>query len=83
MTGEHGADGKLHEYGYPGDDRNLENARGDDFIGVQAYTRSFIGPGGPLPVRDDVETTLAGWEFHPPGPGLELRAARTRPWWMA
>jgi beta-glucosidase len=74
-TGEPGAEEKLREYGYPSDDWYLENARGDDFIGVQAYTRTFIGPDGPVPVRDDVETTLTGWEFYPPALGLGVRAA--------
>jgi beta-glucosidase len=74
-TGEPGADEKLREYAHPSDDWYLENARGDDFIGVQAYTRTFIGPDGPIPVRDDVETTLTGWEFFPPALELGVRAA--------
>nr|WP_243694836.1 family 1 glycosylhydrolase [Labedella populi] len=74
-TGEPGADEKLHEYGYPRDDWYLEAARGDDFVGVQAYTRTFIGSEGPLPVADDVETTLTGWEFFPPALELGVRSA--------
>ena len=53
------------EYGDPRDDWYLEQSAGDDFVGVQAYTRTFIGPEGPRPVADDVETTLTGWEFFP------------------
>ncbi len=74
-TGEPGADEKLREYGHPRDDWYLEAARGDDFVGVQAYTRTFIGPQGPLPVADDVETTLTGWEFFPPALELGVRSA--------
>ncbi|MDJ0339890.1 family 1 glycosylhydrolase [Cryobacterium sp. PH31-O1] len=74
-TGEPGADEKLREYAYPSDDWYLENARGDDFIGVQAYTRTFIGPDGPMKVRADVETTLTGWEYFPPALELGVRAA--------
>lgn len=74
-TGEPGADEKLREYGHPRDDWYLEAARGDDFVGVQAYTRTFIGPDGPLPVADDVETTLTGWEFFPPALELGVRSA--------
>lgn len=74
-TGEPGADEKLREYGHPRDDWYLEAARGDDFVGVQAYTRTFIGPEGPLPVADDVETTLTGWEFYPPALELGVRSA--------
>lgn len=50
-------------------------ARGDDFLGVQAYTRTFIGPEGPLPVEEGVETTLTGWEFFPEAAELGLRSA--------
>ncbi|TIH40974.1 glycoside hydrolase family 1 protein [Subtercola vilae] len=74
-TGEPGADETLRDYRYSSDDWYLENARGDDFVGVQAYTRTFIGPDGPLPVSDDVETTLTGWEFFPPALELGVRAA--------
>lgn len=74
-TGEAGADQRMRDYGYPRDDWYLEAARGDDFVGVQAYTRTFVGPEGPLPVADDVETTLTGWEFYPPALELGVRAA--------
>lgn len=74
-TGEPGADEKMVEYGYPRDDWYLEMSAGDDFVGVQAYTRTFIGPDGPIPVADDVETTLTGWEFFPPALELGVRSA--------
>lgn len=74
-TGEPGADQKLAEYGYPRDDWYLEQSAGDDFVGVQAYTRTFIGPDGPLPVSEDVETTLTGWEYFPQALELGVRSA--------
>lgn len=74
-TGEPGADEKLREYGYPRDDWYLEAARGDDFVGVQAYTRTFIGPDGPLPVAEGVEATLTGWEFYSPALEAGVRSA--------
>ncbi|MEV8308250.1 family 1 glycosylhydrolase [Streptomyces flavidovirens] len=43
----------------------LEAAKGDDFIGVQAYTRTVIGPDGPLPVPETAEQTLTDWECYP------------------
>jgi len=43
----------------------LEAARGDDFIGVQTYSRDLIGPEGLVPVPDGAETTLMGYEFYP------------------
>jgi beta-glucosidase len=72
---EEGAAEKLTEYAYPREDWYLETVRGDDFIGVQAYTRTFIGPEGPRPVAENVETTLTGWEFFPPAAGIGVRAA--------
>ncbi|MFZ4843571.1 glycoside hydrolase family 1 protein [Mycetocola saprophilus] len=74
-TGEPGADEKMREYGHPRDDWYLENVKGDDFVGVQAYTRTFIGPNGPLPVSEDVETTLTGWEFFPKALEMGVRSA--------
>ncbi|MDN3309824.1 family 1 glycosylhydrolase [Microbacterium oryzae] len=74
-TGEPGADEKLHEYGHPRDFWYLEQSAGDDFVGVQAYTRTFIGPDGPRPVSEDVETTLTGWEFFPEALELGVRSA--------
>ena len=74
-NGEPGSEEKLREYGYPRDDWYLEQAAGDDFVGVQAYTRTFIGPDGPLPVADGVETTLTGWEYYPPAAAEGVRSA--------
>jgi beta-glucosidase len=72
---EPGAAEMLHEYGYPRDDWYLEQSAGDDFVGVQAYTRTFIGPEGPRPVAEDAETTLTGWEFYPPAAANGIRSA--------
>jgi beta-glucosidase len=72
---EPGAAEKLIEYGHPRDDWYLENAAGDDFVGVQAYTQTFIGPEGPRPVAEGLETTLTGWEFYPPAAAEGIRSA--------
>ncbi len=77
-TGEPGADELLATYGDPRDHWYLEQSAGDDFVGVQAYTRTFIGPEGPLPVSPDVETTLTGWEFFPEALELGVRSAWER-----
>ncbi|KRC42886.1 glycoside hydrolase family 1 protein [Oerskovia sp. Root22] len=61
-----GAEEVLREYAYPRETVFLEAARGDDFIGVQAYTRTRITVDGPLPAPDDAEKTLTGWEYYPP-----------------
>lgn len=72
---EPGCEEVAHEYGYQRDDWYLEAARGDDWLGVQAYTRTIIGPDGPRQVPDEVETTLAGWEYYPEAAALGVRSA--------
>ena len=42
---------------------------------MQAYTRTIIGPDGPRPIPDGVETTLTGWEYFPPALGIGVRNA--------
>lgn len=37
----------------------------DDFLGVQNYTRSLIGPEGTLPAPEDAELTQMNYEFYP------------------
>lgn len=61
------------EWGYWREDYYLEQARGDDFIGVQSYLRTIIGPDGPVPFPDGVERTLTGWEYYPEALGHALR----------
>ncbi|QNE36929.1 glycoside hydrolase family 1 protein [Leifsonia shinshuensis] len=74
-TDEPGSAEMLHEYGYPRDDWYLEESAGDDFLGVQAYTRTFVGPEGPRPVAEDAETTLTGWEYFPQAAADGIRSA--------
>ena len=74
---EPGTEQEAAAYAYPRETRYLEEARADDWLGVQAYTRTRIGPDGPRPVPDDVEKTLTGWEFYPEAVGEGLRAAAT------
>jgi beta-glucosidase len=47
------------------EDQFLAAAAGDDFIGVQAYTRTMVGPDGQVRQGADVRRTLTGWEFYP------------------
>jgi beta-glucosidase len=46
-------------------DAFLDVTKGDDFVGVQTYSRSVYGPDGKLKVPDDVEKTQVGYEFYP------------------
>jgi beta-glucosidase len=49
----------------PSEDVFLEATDGDDFIGVQTYTRTRVGPEGSLGGEDGVPTTQMGYEFWP------------------
>lgn len=72
---EPGCEEIAREYGHQRDDWYLEAARGDDFVGVQAYTRTIIGPDGPKQPAEGVETTLTGWEFYPEALEIGVRSA--------
>jgi len=61
----------LHE----SEDIFLEAARGDDFIGVQTYTRRRIGPEGPIGPEPGVEQTQMGYEFRPQALEVAVRRA--------
>jgi len=43
----------------------LEAARDDDFVGVQTYSRTRFGSGGPLGAEAGVPVTIMGYEFWP------------------
>lgn len=60
----------------------LEQSRDDDFVGVQAYLRTIIGPTddqlgyGPQQWPDGTPRTLTGWEYYPAALGEALRHTR-------
>ncbi|MFJ5293387.1 glycoside hydrolase family 1 protein [Streptomyces sp. NPDC088348] len=68
-----GAQDVAAAFRHPREDVFLEAARDDDWLGVQSYTRTRIGPDGPLPVPPEAEHTLMGWEFYPGALGEALR----------
>jgi len=68
-----GAEEATAAYSRPREDVFIEAARGDDFIGVQSYTRTRIGNDGPVRASEDVERTLTGWEYYPAAVGYALR----------
>ena len=53
----------------------LEAARGDDFIGVQCYSRTRFGPDGMLAPEDGVRVTQMGYEFWPEALEATIRRA--------
>lgn len=72
---EPGCEDVAREYGHQRDDWYLEAVAGDDWVGVQAYTRTIIGPDGPRQPAEGTRTTLTGWEFYPPALGIGVRSA--------
>jgi beta-glucosidase len=43
----------------------LRATEGDDFVGVQAYSRTRVGPDGTLGPEDGVPTLIMGYEYYP------------------
>jgi beta-glucosidase len=53
----------------------LQSTRGDDFIGVQTYSRIRCGPDGPIGPEEGVEVTQMGYEFWPEALEATVRRA--------
>lgn len=71
-----GAEEATKAYGYPREDVFFEAAAGNDWVGVQAYLRTFIDKrGNPLPVPDGAEVTQMGWEYFPSALEIAVRNA--------
>jgi beta-glucosidase len=71
-----GAEQALARYAEPRDEQFLRASIGDDWVGVQTYTRGVIADvdGEPVPVQDDtVERTQTGWEYYPAALGGAVR----------
>ncbi len=58
-----------------GEDYYLEAARGDDYVGVQTYSRVRFGPDGLMGPEAGVELTQMGYEFWPEALEAEIRHA--------
>lgn len=57
------------------EDRYLELARTDDFIGVQTYSRTRVGPDGELGPEDGVPVLPMGYEYYPESLAATIRQA--------
>jgi beta-glucosidase len=57
------------------EDVYLEATQGDDFIGVQNYTRLHVGPGGIVGPPPGSRVTQIGFEFRPEALGVTVRRA--------
>jgi beta-glucosidase len=53
----------------------LAALRGDDFVGVQTYSRTRLGPQGPMPPEEGVELTQMDYEFWPEALEATIRDA--------
>jgi beta-glucosidase len=70
-----GGEGARDRYRRDMEDVFLEAARGDDFIGVQCYSRTRFGPDGMLGPEDGVRLTQMGYEFWPEALEATIRRA--------
>jgi beta-glucosidase len=73
-----GAEDRAEQWRQTREDQFLDVAAGDDFVGVQAYTRTLIGPDGPIPPNGQTRRTLTGWEFYPPALEAAVRHTASR-----
>ncbi|MEW9552571.1 glycoside hydrolase family 1 protein [Nonomuraea sp. NPDC050783] len=63
---DHGAGpDRTAEVSYLIDDQYLDVAKGDDFVGVQAYSRLRVGESGIVLPGPDDRRTMTGWEYYP------------------
>jgi beta-glucosidase len=72
---EPGAEDKIDEYRSRHEDVYLEAARGDDFFGVQAYSRTRVGESGVLGPEPGVEVLEMGYEYWPKAAEAAIRHA--------
>jgi beta-glucosidase len=53
----------------------LEATTGDDFVGVQTYSRTRIGPSGDVGPEPGVRTLIMGYEYYPEALAATIRRA--------
>jgi beta-glucosidase len=71
-----GGEAQVEKMREPMEDVFLHATEGDDFLGVQVYTRMLVGPDGPAAYPRGARTTLMGYEFWPKA----LEACLRRAW---
>jgi beta-glucosidase len=57
------------------EDEFLEGTEGDDFVGVQTYSRTRVGPKGGIGNEDGVPVLAMGYEYYPQSLEATLRRA--------
>jgi beta-glucosidase len=73
LTASPGNEAKHLEVQYALEDLYLEAARGDDFIGVQAYSTQQVDENGLVPHAPHPDNTLVGTAYRPDALGLAVR----------
>jgi beta-glucosidase len=74
-VGGPGAETRLDRIRHRMEDEFLAATEGDDFVGVQTYSRDRIGPDGMLGPEEGVETLPMGYEFWPQSLEATIRRA--------
>lgn len=70
-----GGESKAAEFRHELADIYLEQLGGDDFVGVQTYSRMLVGPNGVVPPGEQVEKNQNGEEYYPEAIGGTIRQA--------
>jgi len=70
-----GGESKAAEFRHDLNDVYLERLAGDDFVGVQTYSRMLVGPQGVIPPAEGVEKNQMGEEYYPEALGGTIRYA--------
>jgi beta-glucosidase len=70
-----GGEEKLERIRHHSEDVFLDATKGDDFLGVQVYTRMVIGPKGWVGYEEGIPVLDMGYEFYPASLGNCLRRA--------
>ena len=77
-TAVDGGEERLERYRARMEDVFLDATTGDDFVGVQAYSRVRVGPDGLLGPEPGVDTLVMGYEYWPQALEATLRRAWAR-----
>ena len=73
-----GGESKVEQFRSAMEDVFLDGTGGDDFVGVQTYSRTRVGPDGVLPNEPGVLPLIMGYEYYPQSLGATIRRAWER-----
>ena len=70
-----GGESKRDQIRHRMEDEFLEGTEGDDFVGVQTYSRTRVGPKGGIGKEEGVPVLVMGYEYYPQSLEATLRRA--------